>query len=189
MKITNFKDLEYSLLKYLLKNGGRPDEIDISPFLKKNIKTDFQFVYSRLEHNLNASGLAKIRVFQKKDEKNLPYSMFLGTLTENGKIYLEESFKNRENRWIKIGTFSTTIISVIISAISLYVSYCNSDKNTDLENRVYQLEQNSKGLNDNKDSLIFDNQNLFYFVSPKKSSNFSVQVKDKLLKIKDRQEK
>ena len=73
MKITNFKDLEYSLLKYLLKNGGRPDEIDISPFLKKNIKTDFQFVYSRLEHNLNASGLAKIRVFQKKDEKNLPY--------------------------------------------------------------------------------------------------------------------
>lgn len=189
MKTTNFIDLEYGLLKYLLKNGGRPDEIDIFPFLKKNIKTDFQFVYSRLEHNLNTSGLAEIRVFQKKDEKNLPYSMFLGTLTENGKIYLEKSFEYIENRWIKIGTFATVIISVFISAFSLYVSYYNSDKNTDLENRVYQLEQNDKGLNDNKDSLIFDSQNSSYFVYPKDHSGFSVQVKGKLLKIKDHKEK
>ena len=91
----NFTDLEYRLLKYLLKNGGRPDEIDISPFLKKNIKTEFQFIYSRLEHNLNTSGFAKIRVFQKLDENRLPYSIFLGTLTENGKIYLEQRFEKK----------------------------------------------------------------------------------------------
>ena len=106
-----------------------------------------------MEHNLNTSGFAKIRVFQKLDENRLPYSIFLGTLTENGKIYLEQRFEKKENRWIQRGFFIIAIISAIISAVSFLASQENSKKNVALENRVYQLEQGAIRLNSRLDSL------------------------------------
>lgn len=189
MKKINFPDLEYRLLKYLLKNGGRPDEIDISPFLKKYAKTNFQFIYTRLEHNVNNSGFAKIRVFQRLGENHLPYSEFLGTLTDDGKIYLEEMAEKNENRLIKIGSFIITFISVIISVFSLCFSRANLNKNSILEKKVYRLEQNQQSLNLKINYLESEVQNLSVFHYRKEHNGLEEQIKKKLLKTQDRKDK